>query len=79
MPYCEYCEWGAYFSVERANYNQMEINIARIARDTYNKTYVDKLELDSFLDIEIKKPKPTDKELEDKALVLASILKKAGA
>lgn len=30
MPYKEFKEWAAYFSVERANYSQTDVNIAQL-------------------------------------------------
>jgi hypothetical protein len=76
MPYCEFREWIAYFSIERANYSQMEINIARIARDINNKTYVKQLQLDSFLELE--KKNDDQKEISIKLKHLSSMVKKAG-
>jgi hypothetical protein len=36
MSYSEFCQWRAYFSVEQANYNQTDINIAILCSMFHN-------------------------------------------
>lgn len=74
----EFREWGAFLSIERANYNQMEVNVARIARDMHNKTYTNKLEIDSFLEVETKSEEDKQKEISMNLKLLQNMVKRAG-
>ena len=56
----------------------MEVNIALIARDMHNKTYSNKLEIDSFLEIEKQNKKDTHKEISIKLKTLSNMVKRVG-
>ncbi len=78
MPIVRFNEWGAYFDIERTNYTQMEVNIARIARDLHNKTYTNKVELGDFLELKKTAKQDSQKEISIKLKTLNNMIKMTG-
>ena len=61
LTYKEFCEWGAYFSVERANYSQTDVNIAQMALLMNNYLCRSKIKLKDVLP-QARKKKMTNEE-----------------
>lgn len=71
----EFYDWAAYFSVERANYSQTDINIAQIAHMVFSKNYKGKSSVYDYLP-HLKKEKQSAQSIGNTFLSIGKSLQK---